>query len=89
MTAKFLSHVKQALSRYFKDQKERSMQRVQSVRDVKIKHINDDIDDTYINIRQLRDSINSLKTSADEYAFEAEEKSTIPEIKTSFLNQMF
>ena len=37
ITAKFLSHVKQARSKYFKDQKESSMQRVQSGMDVKIK----------------------------------------------------
>ena len=46
-----------------------------------MKQINDDIDDTNRNIRQLQDTINSLKTSADEYAFEVEEKSTIAEIK--------
>ena len=76
-----LSHVKQARSRYFNNQKERSMWRVQSGRDVKMKQINDDIDDAHRNIRQLQDMINSLKTSADEYAFAAEEKSTIAEIK--------
>ena len=46
-----------------------------------MKQINDDIDDANRNIRQLQDTINSLKTSADEYAFEVEEKSTIAEIK--------
>ena len=45
--------------------------RVQSGRDVKMKQINDEIDDAR-NSRQLQDIINSLKTSADEYAFEAE-----------------
>ena len=74
-TAKLLSHVKQARSRYFNDQKEDSMQRVQSGRDVKMKQIDD------INIRQLQGTINSLETTADEYAFEDEEKSTIAEIK--------
>ena len=81
LTAKLLSHVKQARSRYFNNQKERSMQRVQSGRDVKMKQINNDIDDANRNIRQLQETINSLKTSADEYAFAAEEKSTIVEIK--------
>ena len=81
ITAKLLSHVKQASSRYFNDQKERTMQRIQSGRDVKIKQINDDIEDANRNIRQLQDMINSLKTSADEYAFETEEKSTVAEIK--------
>ena len=76
-----LSHVKQARSRYFNNQKERAMWRVQSGRDVKMKQINDDIDDAHRNIRQLQDMINSLKTSADEYAFAADEKSTIAEIK--------
>ena len=57
------------------------MQRVQSGRDVKMKEINDDIDDANRNISQLQDTINSLKTSTDEYAFAAEEKSTIAEIK--------
>ena len=52
-----LSHVKQAHSRYFNDQKERSMLRVQSGRDVKIK-INDDIGDGNRN-RQLQDTIPS------------------------------
>ena len=46
-----------------------------------MKQINDDIDDANRNIRQLQDTINSLKTSADEYAFETEEKSTVAEIK--------
>ena len=64
--------------RYFN---ERSMQRLQSGRDVTMKQINNDIDDAYRNIRQLQDTINSLKTSADEHAFEAEEKLTIAEIK--------
>ena len=45
-----------------------------------MKQINDDIDDAKRNIRQLQDMINSLKTSEDECAFEAEEKSTIAEI---------
>ena len=79
-TAKLLSHVKQARSRYFNDQKEDSMQRVQSGRDVKMKQIDD------INIRQLQDTINSLETTANEYAFEDEEKSTIAEIK-NFLSK--
>ena len=39
-----------------------------------MKQINDDIDDANRNIRQLQDMINSLKTSADDYAFEAAEK---------------
>ena len=52
-----LSHVKQVHSRYFNDQKERSMLRVQSGRDVKIK-INDDIGDGNRN-RQLQDTIPS------------------------------
>ena len=81
ITAKLLSHGKQAHSRHFKDQRERSMQRVQPRRDVKMQQINDDIDDAIRNIRQLQDTISSLKTSADEYTFQAEEKSTIAEIK--------
>ena len=44
-----------------------------------MKQINDDTDDANRN-RPLQDTINSLKTSADEYAFEAEEKPTIAEI---------
>ena len=44
ITAKLLSHVKQARLRYFNDQ-ECSMQRVQPGRDVKMKQINDDIDE--------------------------------------------
>ena len=49
-----------------------------------MKQINDDIDDANRNIRQLQDMINSLKTSTDEHAFEAEEKSTVAEIKNLF-----
>ena len=78
---KLLSHVKQARSRYFNDQKERSMLRVQSGRDVKIKQINDDIGDANRNIKQLQDTVNSVKTSAGEYAFESKQKSTIAEIE--------
>ena len=46
-----------------------------------MKQVNDDIDDAIRNIRQLQDAIKSLNTFANEYAFEAEEKSTIAEIK--------
>ena len=67
ITVKLLSHVKQAHSRYFNDQKEHSMLRVQSGRDVQINDVNR-------NFRQLQDTTKSLKTSADEYAFESEEK---------------
>ena len=81
ITVKLFSHVKQPRSRYFNDQKECSMQRVQSGRNIKMKQIDDDTDDANRNIRQLQDTINSLKTFADEYAFKAEEKSTIAEIK--------
>ena len=56
------------------------MQRVQSSRDDKRKQINHNIDETIRN-RKLQDTINFLKTSVDEYVFEAEEKSTILEIK--------
>ena len=48
-----------------------------------MKQINDYVDDANRN-RQLQDTINSHKTSADEYAFAAEEKSTIAEIKDVF-----
>ena len=51
ITTKLLSHVKQTCSSYFNNQKEHSMQRVQSDRDIKIKQINDDIDDANSNIR--------------------------------------
>ena len=53
ITTKLLNHAKQARSGYFKDQKENSMQMVQSGRDVKKKQINDDIDDANRNIREL------------------------------------
>ena len=56
------------------------MQRVQSGRDDKRKQINHNIDETNRN-KKLQDTINFLKTSVDEYVFEAEEKSTILEIK--------
>ena len=61
VTAKLLSHVKQVHSRYFNNQKERYMQRFQSSRDIKMKQINDYIDDANRNIRQLQDTINSLR----------------------------
>ena len=57
------------------------MLRVQSGKDVKIKQINDDIGDANRNIKQLQDTVNSVKTSAGEYAFESKQKSTIAEIK--------
>ena len=81
ITAKLWSHFKQACLRYFNYQKEHSMQRVQLGRDVKMKQINDDTDDANGNIRQLQDATNSLNISADEYACEAEEKSTTAEIE--------
>ena len=56
ITVKLLNHVKQACLRYFNDQKERSMMRVQSDRDFRIKQINDDIGDANRNIRQLQDN---------------------------------
>jgi hypothetical protein len=82
VTAKLSNHVKQARSRYFNEQKERSMQKVTSDRDVRMKQINEDIDDANRNITQLQETINSFQTSADEYAFEAEEKSSVAEIKS-------
>ena len=51
ITAKFLSYVKQTHLRYFNNQKERSMQRAELRRDVRMKQINDDIDDANRNIR--------------------------------------
>jgi long-subunit acyl-CoA synthetase (AMP-forming) len=82
VTAKLSNHVKQARSRYFNEQKERSMQKVTSDRDVRMKQINEDIDDANRNITQLQETINSFQTSTDEYAFEAEEKSSVAEIKS-------
>ena len=67
--------------RYFNNQKERFMQRVQSGRNDKMKQINDDIDDANRNIKQQQDTRNSPKTSVDKYESEAEGKSTIAEIK--------
>ena len=49
--AKSLSHVKQARSRYYNDQKQSSMQRVESGRNTKMKQINDNIDDANRKIR--------------------------------------
>ena len=43
ITAKSFTHTKQARTRYFNNQKERFIQRVQSGRDVKMKQINDGI----------------------------------------------
>ena len=42
-----------------------------------MKQINND---AYRNIRHLQGTVNSLKTSADEHAFEAEEKLILAEI---------
>ena len=55
ITVKLLNHVKQARTTYFNDEKERSIQRVRSDKDVKMKQMNDDIDDANRNIRQLQD----------------------------------
>ena len=46
-----------------------------------INHHQYHVDDANRNIRQLQDTINSIKNSADEYAYEVEEQSTIAEIK--------
>ena len=56
------------------------MQRVQSGRDIKMKQINDNIDDVNRNIRRLQDMRN-CQDLCKWIWFEAEEKSTIAEIK--------
>ena len=88
MTTKLLNQVKQARSRYFSDQNDHSMQKVRSDRDVRLKQLNEDIGDANTNMKQLQETINSLRTSADEYAFEAEEQTAVSQMKTSFLNRM-
>ena len=72
ITAKLLSHVMLTCPRYFNNQKERPMQKVQSDRNIEMKQINYDIGDANKNIRHLQDTVKSLKTSV---------KSTISEIK--------
>ena len=78
MTAKLLNRVKLARSRYFNDQRDCSLQKVQSEKDQKV---NNNIEDNNKKIRQLQETISSLRTFADEFAFQSEEKTNI-EVKS-------
>ena len=57
ITNKLLDHVKQARSRYFSSQKERSLQGLKSLRDMKITEINQQIEDMNRNTIQLQKNI--------------------------------
>ena len=61
LTAKMVSHVRQARTRYLNDQKHRSLKKLQSQKDVKMQVLNDNIDDVNNKIKQLQGTIFSLK----------------------------
>ena len=77
-----VSHVRQARTRYLNDQRDRSLKKLQSEKDVKKHVLNDDIDDVNKKIKQLQDTMTSLKKTADQYSFEAEEKTNIEDVKS-------
>ena len=81
ITNKLLDRVKQARSRYFSSQKERSLQGLKSSRNMKITEINQQIEDMNRNTIQLQKNIDSLKADADIYAFDAEKKTKLEDGK--------
>ena len=83
VTAKTASNVRQVHTRCLSDQRDRSLKTFQSKKDVKMQVLNDDIDDVDKKIKQ--DTMNSLKKVADEYSFEAEEKTKIEGVKSLIL----
>ena len=85
VTAKMVSPVRQARTRYLFDQRDRSLKKLQSEKDVKIQVPNDDMNDVNKKIKQLQDTMTSLKKTADEYSFEAEEKTKIKDVKSLIL----
>lgn len=85
VTAKTASNVRQVHTRYLSDQRDRSLKTFQFKKDVKMQVLNDDIDDVDKKIKQLQDTMNSLKKVADEYSFEAEEKTKIEDVKSLIL----
>ena len=85
VTAKTASNVRQVHTRYLSDQRDRSLKTFQSKKDVKMQVLNDDIDYVDKKIKQLQDTMNSLKKVADEYSFEAEEKTKIEDVKSLIL----
>ena len=81
LTAKMVSHVRQAHTRYLNNQKYRSLKKLQSEKDAKMQVLNDDIDDVNNKIKQLQGTMFSLKKTASKYSFEAEEKTKIEDVK--------
>ena len=80
-TTKLQNHAKQARGRYFNSQQERFLIAVKSVREEKIKQINDDISSINKSIFQTQEAIESMKETGDGHVFEAENKSNITELR--------
>ena len=80
ITSKLLSLVKQGRSCYFSSQKEHSLQTFKSDRDIKIKEVNEQIEEVNSNTSQLQKNINSSKEDADKYAFNAEKQTKLENV---------
>ena len=61
VTAKMVSNVQQAHTRYLNDQRDHSFKKLQSEKDAKTQVLNDDIDNVNKKIKQLQDTMTSLK----------------------------
>ena len=81
ITSKLLVHVRQARANYFTKQHERSLKKIESERDLKLKHTNEEITSINQNIKQLQETIHSMKMTADEYAIKAEQAQNFKETK--------
>ena len=81
ITAKMVSHVRQARRCYLNDQRDRSFKKLQSEKDVEMQVLRDDIDDVKKKITIARHHDFSKK-NADQHSFEAEEKTKIGDVKS-------
>ena len=81
ITKKLIDHVKQCRSRYFGNQKDCSLQTLKTSREMKVKELNEQLEDANRSILQLQKTITSVKADADQYALDAEKKSKLDDIK--------
>ena len=87
MTSSLLNHVKDAQSRYFAAQRERSLHKLKSEKEEKLKECNAEIADANHRIVLLAQTIQTLKKDAYELAFEAEKKTSLVELKSNALKR--
>ena len=83
ITSALMGHVKEARKRYFADQEERSQKTLKSDRAIKLETINRDIADFNQQIHVLESTIVQLKADADKFSFQAEQQTSLEQIKST------